>query len=183
MVLLAVEVAETLAEHASLWAIRLAMLAMLLTFAMQIRGAKATSLTVSIAWFSGAICALCHSIGALFAFHEGSHEAAFKSTAKQTEDMLGFSFGIGLYVNYLFVLIWLLDALFRFIKPDVYSKLGAYFHWTVYGFLSFIAINGTVVFKDGWIRWLTLAAIAGLVAMWLLRPTQAKELDLNVSQS
>jgi len=138
---------------------------------------------VRVAWLSGVICSLYHSIGALLAFHEGSHDAAFKSTAKQTEDMLGFSFGIGLYVNYLFVSVWLLDALFRFLKPEAYHKMGAYFHWTVYSFLSFIAINGTVVFKDGWIRWLTLAAITGLVAMWLVRPTPAKMFNANLSKS
>jgi hypothetical protein len=163
--LAAVEIAESWGEHASLWAIRLAVLSMFMTFALQLRGWKETSPTVRNIWFFGAINALVHSVGALLAFHGGSHQAALQATAAQTQELMGFSFGAGLYFNYVFVLIWLFDATARLIVPQSYSGWGLGYRGFVYGFLGFIAFNGTVVFKSGWIQALSLLAMAGLLIL------------------
>ena len=167
--MLAVEMAETWGEHASLWAIRFAMLSMVIVFAMQLSGAREVSNKVRTVWLVGAICALLHSVGALVAFHAGSHQEAFESTAQQTEELLGIAVGFGLYVNYLFVLVWLSDALCRWLRKDFYTSLPFWYRWAVYAFLSFIAVNGTIVFKGGWIRWIGLGAIVYLVVIWGLQ--------------
>lgn len=163
--LAAVEIAESWGEHASLWAIRMAIVAMFVTFALQLRGWKETSPAVRNIWFFGAISALVHSVGALLAFHGGSHQAALQATAEQTQALMGFSFGAGLYFNYVFVLIWLIDAIVRMVSPRAYSGWGLAYRGFVYGFLGFIAFNGTVVFKSGWIQAISLTGIAGLLIL------------------
>lgn len=172
---LAAEVAETWGEHASLWAIRLAMVAMVVTFTMQLLGSSEVSNRVRSLWLFGAVAAMAHSLGALFAFHAGSHQEAFESTAKQTEELLGVAVGIGLYVNYVFVFVWLGDACFRWFGKSVYSELPSWYRPLLYGFLGFIAVNGTVVFKSGSIRWIALGAIVGLLILWWRRMRQQKQ--------
>lgn len=168
-VFLVAEVAETVGEHLSLWAIRLALLAMFAAFALQLRGVSEVSNLVRSVWLCGAICAFLHSVGSLFTFHAGSHQEAFESTAKQTEELLGVAFGIGLYVNYVFVAVWFGDAALRWIRRDFYRSLPVWYRAVVYGFLGFIAVNGTIVFKAGWIRLVALAAIAALGFLWWKR--------------
>ena len=165
----AVAIAETWGEYGTLWAIRFALLLMFVAYVQQLRGASEVATHVRILWLAGAICVLLHSVGALISFHHGSHEAAFNSTAKQTEELLGIAVGAGLYVNYGFALVWMGDALFRIAKPVQYLTLPNRYRSLVHGFLLFIAFNGTVVFKDGWIRWLGLTAGAFLVWLGLLR--------------
>lgn len=163
---LAVAVAETLAEHASLWAIRVALLAMVVTFAMQLRGLAELSNVVRGTWLVGATAAFGHSALALLSFHDGSHAAAFEATAQQTEELLGVAVGVGLYVNYIFVAVWLVDALLRCFRADLYRLLPYWYRVAMYSFLIFIAFNGTVVFKDGWLRLLGLIVTAALLVMW-----------------
>jgi hypothetical protein len=164
--LLAVEVAETLAEHASLWAIRVALLAMVVTFVLQLRGLAELSNVVRGTWLVGATAAIAHSALALLAFHDGSHAAAFESTAQQTEELLGVAVGVGLYVNYIFVAVWLVDAALRCFRANLYRQLPYRYRVAMYSFLIFIAFNGTVVFKDGWLRMLGLIVTAILLLMY-----------------
>lgn len=169
-----IEIAESWGEHASLWAIRLAVVAMFVTFALQLMGWKETSPAVRNIWFFGAISALAHSFGALLAFHGGSHQVALQATAKQTQELMGFSFGAGLYFNYVFVLVWLIDAIARMVIPQAYSGWGFAYRVFVYGFLGFIAFNGTVVFKSGWIQAFSLMGIAGLLILAVMRWRSAR---------
>lgn len=163
--LLAVEVAETFLEHATLWAIRLAMLAMFVCFALELRGWRQLDSAVRGIWLLGAVCSFLHSLGALLYLHDGSHDKAFESTAKQTEDLLGVAVGVGLYVNYLFVAVWSTDAVLRCVAARWYTSVGRWYHVVVYGFLGFIAINGTIVFKGGWVREIGILAVLILLAL------------------
>ena len=139
--------------EASLWTIRISMILMVIVLAAEMRGAKATSPAFALLWFSGALLALAHSIGAMMTFHHGSQLAAFESTAQQTEQLLGFRFGAGLYVNYLFVVVWLADAACRLLLPKRYPGFPNWYRYGVTGFLVFIAINGAIVFQAGWTRY------------------------------
>jgi hypothetical protein len=160
-------VAETFWEHASLWYIRFSLLLLSIAFAMQICGLRAIDPRVVAAWFLGSILALGHSVGSLVTFHDGSQANALASTAEQTRELLGFSFGAGLYVNYVFVLVWMSDAIFRIVAPSRYERLPAYYYWIVNAFLFFIAFNGAIVFKSGLVRWIGLLCCVGLGCLWL----------------
>ena len=151
--------------EASLWAIRFSMIAMVVVLAAEMRGAKSTSLAISLLWLSGAMLALAHSIGALVTFHQGSQLAAFESTANQTQQLLGFRFGAGLFVNYLFVIVWQADAAIRLLMPKRYPDFPKWVRYSVTGFLVFIAINGAIVFQGGVTRYVGIGCLLFLGAL------------------
>lgn len=160
---------ETFGEHASIWAIRLAMILLVVGLGMELRGWPKTSPVLAKLWLLGAMAAFCHSLGALSTFHHGSHEEALKSTAEQTQELLGVPIAAGLYFNYVFVAAWLTDAIWRIAAPLRYQQLPTAYHIAVTGFLVFIAFNGAVVFKTGPFRWAGIASMAALASLWLLQ--------------
>lgn len=161
--------AATLGEHASLWSIRLSLLLLVCCLALQSRGLNSTDWRLAGLWFLGALLAACHSLGALWTFHHGSQWEAFQSTAQQTEEMIGVRLGAGLYINYLFVCVWLFDSIWRIGSARTYGKLPSIYHWLTLGFLLFIAFNGAVVFKSGLMRWLGILCTALLLFLWIRR--------------
>lgn len=167
----------TLGEHASLWAIRLSLLLLVCCLALQSRGLSSTDWRLAGLWFLGALLAACHSLGALWTFHHGSQWEAFQSTAEQTEEMIGVRFGAGLYVNYLFVGVWLVDSIWRLGSARTYRKLPSIYHCLTQGFLLFIAFNGAVVFKSGAMRWIGILCTAFLLLLWMRRRNSASRLD------
>jgi hypothetical protein len=165
---------HTLGEHASIWAIRLAMILLVVCLGLEIRGWPKTSPLVANLWLFGAMAAFCHSLGALSTFHHGSHTDALKSTADQTQELLGVPIAAGLYFNYIFVATWFADAIWRITAPTRYPKLPAAYHCAVTGFLVFIAFNGAVVFKTGPFRWAGIASVVVLASLWLLQKRNAE---------
>jgi hypothetical protein len=163
----AVSVPESLTngQRVSLWCIRCSILFLVVAFGRQLTGRPKTERLNATIWLIGALFAAAHSLGSLATFHHFSQAEAFESTAQQTQDLLGFRFGAGLYVNYVFVVVWLFDALFRMFQRDRYQQLPTWYHYSVEGFLAFIAINGTIVFKSGWLRWTAIACIAVLIGL------------------
>ncbi len=162
-------VAETPAESASLWAIRIALGLMVLVFAIEIRGGKSTDRTTASLWLVGALLSLCHSLGSLATFHHGSQSMAIEATAQQTQELIGIRVGAGHFVNYAFDLVWLADAMVRMISPAIYSKLPKGYRYGTNGFLIFMAINGAIVFQSGWIRAIGLACVTMLLLLSLQR--------------
>lgn len=152
----------TYAESASLWAIRLAMLVMVGVYAAELAGTKRCHRCLAFLWLVGALLALGHSLGSLITFHHGNQAEALESTAQQTQALLGFRFGAGLYVNYVFVVVWLLDATLRLGVRNKYERFPNAYFYCVHGFLIFIAINGAIVFKAGLVR------VIGILSVLLL---------------
>ena len=61
-------------------------------------------------WIAGSLFSLIHMIAVFTYVHQWSHQLAVDDTARQTEAFLGVAVGIGVYFNYAFVAIWLIDA-------------------------------------------------------------------------
>jgi hypothetical protein len=117
-----------------------------------------------------------HALAAMGFYHQWSHSLAFDETARQTQSLLGISVGVGIYFNYAFVLIWMVDALWWIGQPKSYVRRASWINWLVYGYLIFIAINGTVVFETGIVRWVSVAAglvLAALASRKFLRSNDA----------
>ncbi|UUO06917.1 hypothetical protein M4951_01060 [Blastopirellula sp. J2-11] len=108
-------------------------------------------------WPLGCALFLTHIAAAIYFFHHGSQAAAFADIANQTKEVLGAAVGEGLYVNYLMAVVWTADALWLAALPQSYRRRPAWIEGAVLGFFLFIAFNGTVIFKTGWLR------VAGLV--------------------
>ena len=113
-------------------------------------------------WFNAFGCAafLAHVACAFQFYHHWSHSAAYADTARQTAELTGWNSGAGLYINYLFALVWLAAV----ITPPRNAMA-----WIVRGFFWFMIFNGAVVFVQGPIHYFGLLLCLTLIGCWLIR--------------
>jgi hypothetical protein len=114
-------------------------------------------------WTAGCLALLLHLVCAFQFYHHWSHAAAYEATARQTAEVVGLAWGGGLFANYAFAALWMLDTFWWWCRPQYYQVRPRAIEWVVQGFLAFILFNATVVFGKGTIRWLGLAACLCLV--------------------
>ena len=110
---------------------------------------------------AGLVLALVHTVLAFDVFHQWSHTDAVLSTAQQTQEVFGIRFGAGVYVNYLFFAVWLLDLVLW--RPVGAPSRGV---WILRAFYLLIIFNGAVVFASGWRRLAGMVLVAVLVGVW-----------------
>lgn len=106
---------------------------------------------VAVQW--GGFVALTLHILAAFQFtHYWSHAEAYRHTAEQTAAITGWSWGGGVYVNYGFWIILLVDTVARTWHRRNEGELPYWYDWGVRAFFAFIVFNATVVFgTPAWI--------------------------------
>ncbi|HEX7379802.1 MAG TPA: hypothetical protein VF278_21940 [Pirellulales bacterium] len=156
-----------LGEAATLWTVRLALAGYFLGAALPTRAASSGRRRLdNIAWTVGCFCYLAHVACAFAFYHHWSHAAAVERTAEQTALVTGWRWGGGLYVNYVFTAVWLIDVILRW-SPRSAGKARPWWPATAVGMLMwFIVFNATVVFGQGAVRWFGLA---GCLAVPLAR--------------
>ena len=109
-------------------------------------------------WALGCALLLAHIAVAFHLGHGWSHAAAWEHTRATG------GYGDGVFVNYLFALVWLADAAWAYVAFDSYLRRPRWLKWAVFGFLAFIVFNAAVVFGGPRSRVVTvLAFCAGLV--------------------
>lgn len=153
-------------ETLTIWTARLAVGCWLARVLCQAsRGAAAPGRGECLVWSAGCLLFLAHVACAFEFQHDWSHAAAYAHTEKRTAEVTGWSWGGGLYFNYLTALLWPLDAAVcwhwaraRWVPPRAYRL-------AVGGFLAFMMVNATVVFGAPFWRWLAAAGIAGWFAL------------------
>lgn len=111
----------------------------------------------------GSVCAAIHLVWAMSAAYGWDHTAAAAATAAQTNAVFGINWRGGLYVNYLFVGIWIADALARIAVPARRSRALV---WTLRTFYFVIIVNGAVIFARPERRWLGVVACGALIVAW-----------------
>jgi len=158
-----------LGELLTRWTVRIAM--MLYVASLATRGCAPKS--SRIAWTAGCVAYFLHVAAAFASFHDWSHEQAYAFTARQTSDVVGIDWGGGLFVNYLFTLVWMSDATWWWLNAERYLHRPRWLDWSVHGFLGFIAFNATIVFATGFSRWLGIAACGLLLVVWYY-PSRAR---------
>ena len=126
-----------------------------------------------LAWTVACVGLLAHVACAFHFYHGWSHDAAYRDTARQTDDVFGLNWGGGLYINYALLIGWVLDVSWWWLRGlDAYRRrpwpLVAAWH----GFLIFIIFNATVVFKTGFVRWAGLVRVSGLMSRVVARCSQ-----------
>lgn len=126
-------------------------------------------------WTAGAFLALLH-VALAFHFHHGwSQASAFAETARQTDELWGVPFGAGLYVNYAFIGMWLADALWWWRRPAGYAARPGALDFGLRVFLTFIFVNGTIVFGRGAVRIAGIVSLLVLAIAWRLGSERALE--------
>jgi len=149
------------------WSIRLALLLLVVVQAFQLESLGIDRLAKAIRWL-WTIAFLFFSLHVAAAFHfvhRWSHRAAFDATAKETLDKMGFAYGTGVYFNYLFLLVWAIDLIWVWRPETLRNRTQQVLFYAGRAYLLFIAFNGTVVFKTGWMRILGISATALLAAL------------------
>lgn len=126
----------------------------------------ASSTSGRTAWTLGAAAALVHVAFAFHVHHGWSHAAAMVDTARQTAALTGWRWGGGVYVNYVFVLVWLADAAWWWLDVASFQRRARWLDAALRAFLWFMFLNGAFVFVRGPMRWAGLAAAAAVAAAW-----------------
>jgi hypothetical protein len=117
-------------------------------------------------WTFGCTFFLAHVICAFAYYHDWSHAAAYRETARQTAELTGFHWGGGLFFNYLFALAWLIDVLWWWLAPASFARRSPRAACIWHGFFFFMVFNGTIVFGHGPVRWFGALICAGLAGLW-----------------
>lgn len=118
-----------------------------------------------LVWTLGCGFYLAHVVCAFGFFHHWSHAAAYDETARQTRELIGWNWGGGIFVNYLFTLVWLADVLWWWLTPAGHLRRSHTATALIHGFFFFMVFNGTVVFGHDPVQWygaLVCAVVAGL---------------------
>src|SRR5688572_20980520 len=97
-------------------------------------------------WCAGLAACVIHIAIAMTHHHGWSHASAVMETARQTEAVYGVSWGCGVFVNYLFVAVWLGEAVWWRGDPRRYVGQRAWCVWSVRVFYLLIVVNAAVVF-------------------------------------
>jgi len=157
-------------EQFTRWTIRLALTCYVFCLAAAIarRGwtNKSWNDAVRIVWTAGCALFVVHVVAAFGYYHHFSHRAAFDDTAKQTADLLGFAFGGGIYFSYLFLAVWVLDVVWRWVAA---ASRPAWLDWPLHLYMFFIAFNGAIVFEGGVSRWGGIVACVLLAGILVLK--------------
>ncbi len=93
----------------------------------------------------GLVTYLIHVGCAFHVFYGWSHSIAYRETSRQTQELFGISCGGGLYLNYLFTVLWSADCAFSWLPPFWKSTYKIRARIVVHGFLTFMVLNATVV--------------------------------------
>jgi hypothetical protein len=122
--------------------------------------------TARLSWSLACLLYLAH-VGCAFTFyHHWSHSAAYVDTSRRTAQLLGMSWGAGLYFNYLFTAVWIGDLLWWWRGLAEYRSRPRWIQTSIHAFFAFMFFNATVVFAAGPVRWLGLVATVTLGFIW-----------------
>ena len=114
--------------------------------------------SVQAAWIAGALLAILHAVIALAVRYGWDHAAAVRATAEQSAAVYGFAWRGSIYVNYVFLALWLLAA-------------WSWRHWVWRLFVLTMIVNGAIVFARPAARPIGAALVIALAwAWWPHRP-------------
>jgi hypothetical protein len=173
------------------WTIRLSLACYVAYLAMALspRGAGRPRAARAV-WTLGCLLFDVHVACAFHFYHQWSHAVAWRHTAERTKELLGLAVGDGIFISYLFLVLWIADVIWLWLPtkhqtaanqgplgsqpspasegatavPTCSSSPLTTPPWrvVVHIFLLFVAINGAIVFEAGPTRWAGLAAVVAL---------------------
>ncbi len=117
-------------------------------------------------WTAGALLLAVHVAIAVLVHHGGSHASVVESVEDQTREVYGVAVGAGVWVNYLFVSVWLAESAWWRLDPRGFLARPAAATAPVRAFYALILINGAVIFAAPSRRLLGAALMAALAWAW-----------------
>ena len=122
-----------------------------------------------VLWTIGCISYLTHVGCAFEGFYKWSHQVAYAETERQTSERFGVAAGSGIYWNYLFTAVWVVDAAWWWRGLAAYRERSVVVRRAVAGFMAFMFFNGVVVIPTGTIRYLGAVGTIALLILWKMR--------------
>ena len=130
-----------------------------------------------VLWTIGLALGLIHAAMAFEVAYDWSHTTAWADTARQTAAMTGLAWGGGIVVNYLFLALWLADAVWWWIAPVTYIHRPLRLERARLLLFVFMFFNGAIVFAGSAGRAVGVPAVAAVCITWALdarrRPVHA----------
>jgi len=155
------------------WTARIAMIFYALSLAERLRKRSDSSATsdapdslAAALWAAGCGVYLAHLASAFGYYLDWSHTKGLAFTAVRSEEIVGWRFGGGIYFNYAFTVVWLVDALWMIAGRASYARRPGWYDVVVHSFMAFMAFNGVVVFGPSPTREIGAVAVVVLVALW-----------------
>jgi len=119
-------------------------------------------------WTVALALALVHAALAFDVHYRWSHEAASVDTARRTAAVTGMAWGGGIFVNYLFLVLWFLDALWWWIAPAAYVRRPVRLERARLALFLLMFVNGAVVFASNIARGVGIPSVAAVCVAWVL---------------
>lgn len=121
----------------------------------------------------GCAALLVHIIVAFHYRYHWSHGTAYADTAAQTAAITGWNWGGGIYINYLFAFVWMVEI----VRSWVHRRETTVNLWTLItrGFFLFMFLNAAVIFVRGPGRWFGLVCCLALIGAWLWPSLRGKK--------
>lgn len=113
-----------------------------------------------------AVVFLSHVTLAFHVFYDWSQSTALADVCRQTREVTGLEWSIGLWINYAFALLWCGEALWLWFAPSHHLRRPRWITAVVRSVFWFMAFNGAVVFVKGPQRWLGLAICVAVLCTW-----------------
>ena len=127
------------------------------------------------AWTVAILLAAIH-VGLAFHFVYGwNHETAVAETARQSAERFGVGWRGSIYVNYVFLAIWLADVCWWWAAPASHGSRSIRFEIARLATFVFMFVNGAIIFASGIGR---LAGIAAVAAVLLASPASRPRTQL-----
>ncbi len=119
-------------------------------------------------WLFGLSAAvfLAHVCLAFHVFYSWSQTTALADVRRQTREVTGLEWSIGLWINYGFAALWILEAFWLCLWAVHHAPRPRWVTWLVRGVFWFMAFNGAVVFVKGPQKWLGLVICLFVIATW-----------------
>ncbi|MGH7555503.1 MAG: hypothetical protein ACREMQ_21090 [Longimicrobiales bacterium] len=111
-------------------------------------------------WTIGIALALIHVVLAFQLVYAWDHEAAVAATVRQAADRFGWGWRGGIYVNYVFLALWLADACWWWLAPASRASRSPRIEMARLALFTFMFLNGAVVFASGVGRLVGIASVA-----------------------
>lgn len=131
-----------------------------------------------VSWTWGIVFLLAHVLLGFHFVHGWDHARAVADTAARTAAVVGWRWGGGVYVNHLFALLWLIDAMAWWYCGVEFPYRSRTYYWFTQFVFAFIMANATVVFGP-W-HWRFIAPL--MIAWWIHTYYNNHQIAANCSE-
>jgi hypothetical protein len=128
------------------------------------RRSAASDRLARAAWTMGVALALLHVILAFEFVYAWDHEAAVDATVHQTAELVGWGWRGAIYINYVFLMLWLADVTWWWAAPASHAARSVQLEAARLALFTFMFLNGAVVFASAVTRVVGLAAITAALS-------------------